>query len=73
METTTQEETEMTFTNADGSITKVKGMVSVTDHGVVDENGYPKISTNINVPMATSRTPEEVEADRQKELFKEGV
>jgi hypothetical protein len=59
-ETTTEEEKEFTITNADGSVSTVKGKVMTTDHGVVDENGYPKISVNINVPMATPRSPEEL-------------
>lgn len=73
MENTETEDKEFTVTNADGSVSTVKGRVMTTDHGVTDENGFPKISVNIHVPMATGRTPEEVEADRQKELFKEGV
>lgn len=72
-ETTTTEEKEFTVTNADGTVSTIKGDVVTTDHGVVDENGYPKISVHIHAPVATGRTPEEVEADRQKELFKEGV
>lgn len=72
-ESTTEEEKEFTVTNADGSVSTVKGKIVTTDHGVTDKDGYPKISVNINVPMATPRTPEEREADRLKELFKEGV
>jgi hypothetical protein len=72
-ETVTEEEKEFTVTNEDGSVSTVKGRVVTTDHGVTDEFGNPKISVNINVPVATGRTPEEVEADRLKELFKEGV
>jgi hypothetical protein len=73
MENTTTEEKELTVTNADGSVSTVKGQVSTTDHGVTDENGFPKVTVHINVPMASPRTPEELEADRLKELFKEGV
>jgi hypothetical protein len=72
-ETTTVEEKEFTVTNADGTVSTVKGDVVTTDHGVVDADGNPKISVHIHAPVATGRTPEEVEADRQKELFKEGV
>jgi hypothetical protein len=72
-ESITEEEKEFTITNPDGSISTVKGRVVTTDHGVTDENGYPKISVNINVPVATGRTPEEVEADRQRELFRTDV
>lgn len=72
-ETTTEEEKEFTITNEDGSTSTVRGRVVTTDHGVTDENGFPKISVNINVPMASPRTPEELEQDRLKELFKEGV
>ena len=72
-ETTTEEEKEFTVTNEDGSVSTVKGNVKTIDHGEVDADGYPKISVHINVPMASPRTPEELEADRLKELFKEGV
>lgn len=72
-ETVTTEEKEFTIAHEDGAISTVKGSIMTTDHGVTDEEGYPKISVHINVPMATPRTPEELEADRLKELFKEGV
>jgi hypothetical protein len=72
-ENTTVEEKEFTVTNEDGSISTIKGQVSTTDHGETDEDGFPKISVHINVPIATPRTPEELEQDRLKELFKEGV
>lgn len=72
-ETITTEEKEFTITNQDGSLSTVKGSIMTTDHGVTDEEGYPKISVNINVPMASPRTEEEREADRLKELFKEDV
>jgi len=73
VESTTTEEKEFTLTHEDGSTSTVKGQIMTTDHGVVDAEGNPKISVNINVPMASPRTPAELEADRLKELFKEGV
>ncbi len=73
MTSTVTEEKEFTITNADGTISTVKGDGTTTDHGVVDKDGNPKISVHIHAPVASGRTPEEVEADRQKELFKEGV
>lgn len=72
-ETTSEEEKEFTVTNEDGSVSVVKGKVMTTNHGVTDENGYPKISVHINVPTAAPRTPVELEADRLKELFREDV
>ena len=72
-ETTTTEEKEFTVTNEDGSVSTVKGQIMTTDHGVVDKDGYPKISVHINVPVATGRTPDEVEADRLKELLRKDV
>lgn len=69
----TTEEKEFTVTNQDGSVSTIKGQIVTTDHGVTDEEGYPKVSVAINVPMATPRTPEEREQDRLNELFKEGV
>lgn len=48
-ETVTVEEKEMEVTNEDGSVSKVKGTVTTTDHGVKDKDGFPKISVNIGV------------------------
>lgn len=73
MVSTTEEDKELTVTNEDGSVSVIKGRVTTIDHGETDKDGYPKISVHINVPVATGRTPEEVEADRLRELFREDV
>jgi hypothetical protein len=70
-EKVTKEEKEFTVTHEDGSTSVVKGQITTTDHGVTDEDGFPKISVHINAPVATGRTAEELEADRLKELFRE--
>lgn len=46
-ETTTEEEREFKVTHPDGSESVIKGKVIVTDHGVTDEDGNPKISTHV--------------------------
>lgn len=46
-ESTTEEEREFKVTHEDGSMSTIKGKVIVTDHGVTDEEGNPKISTHI--------------------------
>lgn len=46
-ETTTEEEREFIVTHPDGSTSAIKGKVVVTDHGVTDDEGNPKISTHI--------------------------
>jgi hypothetical protein len=52
METVTTEKQEMAVTTLDGVETTVVATIVKTDHGVVDENGIPKVSVNIIVPSA---------------------
>jgi hypothetical protein len=49
METVTTEKQEMAVTTLDGVETTVVATIVKTDHGVVDENGIPKVSVNIIV------------------------
>jgi len=49
MEKVTVEQKEMTVEHEDGSIEKVLGTITTTDHGVTDEEGNPKISVNVGV------------------------
>lgn len=56
-ETTTNEEREFKVTHDDGSVSLIKGNVAVTDHGVTDENGFPKISTHISMDPTTQTWP----------------
>lgn len=61
MEKVTTEEKEMTVTGLDGQEAKVMARVITTDHNVTDEDGNPKISVEINVPVvAIGITPGEV-------------
>lgn len=46
-ESVTEEEREFKVTHPDGSMSTIKGKVVVTDHGVTDAEGNPKISTHI--------------------------
>ena len=47
------EDREFTITNKDGSISKVMGKVTTIDHQETDKDGNPKISTKINIPVAS--------------------
>lgn len=46
-ESISEEEREFKVTHPDGSESLIKGKVVVTDHGVTDDEGNPKISTHI--------------------------
>lgn len=53
----TEEEREFELTHEDGSVSRVKGRVIVTDHGVTDEEGNPKISTHISLDQTIPPLP----------------
>lgn len=72
-ETTTNEEREFKVTHDDGSVSLIKGNVAVTDHGVTDENGFPKISTHISMDPTTQTWPAVTPGEENKDEAKKEV
>lgn len=66
-ETVTIEEREFNVTHDDGSSSTIKGIVITTDHGVTDENGYPKISTHMSLDPVTPNMPAHLVYGEQEE------
>ena len=56
MEVTTEEK-EFTVQHADGTVSKVLGTITTTNHGETDEEGNPKISVHIGASPATQPAP----------------
>ena len=47
VEKVTESEREFQVSHPDGSTSTIKGKLVQTDHGVVDENGNPKLSAHV--------------------------